>query len=131
MWKWLRLQWLRWNMPLSIRTVKVELASLVHQKSRLVRGGARRAAFEEALMGRAGVRVEVVSARQRGRSGAGMGCEKGAGEVGEKSGAGVGWMERIGLSSVMLSTYLDAHTGSLGGGGGSGDSELQMQRCYY
>ena len=51
--------------------LQVELASLVHQKSRLVRGGARRAAFEAALAGRAGIKIEVVSARQRGRSGAG------------------------------------------------------------
>ena len=49
----------------------MDLASLMHQKSRLVRGGARRAAFEAALAGRAGVQLEVVSARQRGRSGSG------------------------------------------------------------
>ena len=58
--------------------LQVELASLVHQKSRLVRGGARRAAFEAALAGRAGIKIEVVSARQRGRSGAGENGGEGA-----------------------------------------------------
>ncbi|GAX80992.1 hypothetical protein CEUSTIGMA_g8427.t1 [Chlamydomonas eustigma] len=89
--------------------LQVELASLMHQKTRLVRGGMQHIRLKGGRHGNKvsegvdgedfrgglgaeaaddGVRVEVVSARQRGRSGA----------------------------------------GSLGGGGGSGDPEVQMQR---
>jgi hypothetical protein len=113
--------------------LQVELASLMHRKSRLSRGGARRAVFEAALAGRAGVQLEtVVSARQRGRSGAG-GCVRTAEDHGRGHFTSAIYKtiasakHALSNPDALLPSVL-ALTGSLGGGGGSGDSELQMQR---